>query len=256
MPGDRLMTHISQGEIHAFIDGALVGDREREAREIKEHLDGCLECRQLLAKEQETVNTVSGLLSSALEIPNEVLDSFPSADEIRARAKAKALRVPYEPKRKGLFGTLLTTVKRPRFRGMILSPKLQLAAVLMVFLGGSWMMRGALLDGGLESPVQPVQSPVQQLQPPEMEALQPDNPGSLESDNLGGGLQDRLNALRDQAPINYEQACDSGDFSACNSLGLMYQEGDGVTQDLTRASAFFRRACDDGRGLEEACRRE
>jgi uncharacterized protein len=41
--------------------------------------------------------------------------------------------------------------------------------------------------------------------------------------------------------------------AGCGRLGLLYEKGEGVTRDLTRAAALFKRACDGG--VAEACQR-
>ena len=40
------------------------------------------------------------------------------------------------------------------------------------------------------------------------------------------------------------QACDAGDIPSCDNLGLRYEAGLDVTQDLARAVSLFQRACD------------
>ena len=52
--------------------------------------------------------------------------------------------------------------------------------------------------------------------------------------SLAGQLRERL----------YRQACDGGSMLECNLLGIMYETGDGVAQDLGRAAAFYQKACD------------
>ena len=52
----------------------------------------------------------------------------------------------------------------------------------------------------------------------------------------------------------YQQACDGEDVLGCYSLGVMYYAGDVVTQDRARAASLFRQACDGG--LVQACSRE
>jgi serine/threonine protein kinase len=50
----------------------------------------------------------------------------------------------------------------------------------------------------------------------------------------------------------YEQECGPGHHNgACNRLGTMYQVGQGVAQDYSRAIAFYTQACDTGN--REAC---
>jgi len=45
---------------------------------------------------------------------------------------------------------------------------------------------------------------------------------------------------------SFDAACSFGDLAACNILGLMYETGSGVDQDLQRASAIYGKACDAG----------
>ncbi len=44
----------------------------------------------------------------------------------------------------------------------------------------------------------------------------------------------------------YEEACDGGDFIACNVFGLMLETGEGVPTDLARAARLYQRACEGG----------
>jgi hypothetical protein len=45
---------------------------------------------------------------------------------------------------------------------------------------------------------------------------------------------------------SFEAACSFGDLGACNILGLMYETGSGVDQDLQHAGAIYGKACDAG----------
>jgi TPR repeat protein len=49
----------------------------------------------------------------------------------------------------------------------------------------------------------------------------------------------------------YEEACDRGDATACNDLGVSYERGYGTTQDDPLALQIFERAC--RLGSAEAC---
>lgn len=44
----------------------------------------------------------------------------------------------------------------------------------------------------------------------------------------------------------YREACNGGDFVACNVFGLMYETGEGVRRDLARAGELYERACEGG----------
>jgi TPR repeat protein len=47
-----------------------------------------------------------------------------------------------------------------------------------------------------------------------------------------------------QAAERYQKSCDNGERQGCNSLGLMYYNGEGVAKDLHHATELFTRACD------------
>ena len=54
-----------------------------------------------------------------------------------------------------------------------------------------------------------------------------------------------------QKAETFEKACDAGDALSCSSLGLLYNHGDGVAQDRTRAVALLLKAC--RLGMPKAC---
>ena len=78
-----------------------------------------------------------------------------------------------------------------------------------------------------------------------------DSGGMLECNLLGIAYQTGNGVTQDlgKAVILFQTACDGEMWESCNSLGVMYASGTGVTQDLSRALAFFRRACDGGETL-------
>lgn len=57
---------------------------------------------------------------------------------------------------------------------------------------------------------------------------------------LGEGSDDPDAAAR------FDKTCARGELEACRSLGVMYQEGTGVSPDPRRATALFAKACDGG----------
>ncbi|TXE87624.1 sel1 repeat family protein [Campylobacter volucris] len=42
----------------------------------------------------------------------------------------------------------------------------------------------------------------------------------------------------------FQQACDLNNGSGCNNLGIMYENGDGVRKNLSKALEYFGKACD------------
>src|SRR5260370_17517938 len=56
-------------------------------------------------------------------------------------------------------------------------------------------------------------------------------------------------AVPQQAPNRVAELtaeCKKANYASCDSLGLMYEEGDGVAKDAKRAEELYRRACDAG----------
>jgi len=49
-----------------------------------------------------------------------------------------------------------------------------------------------------------------------------------------------------QDPNSFQAACSFGDLSICSVLGLVYETGAGLDQDLSRAGAIYAAACDAG----------
>jgi len=45
--------------------------------------------------------------------------------------------------------------------------------------------------------------------------------------------------------------CDSGRAHSCFELGIRYDRGEGVREDVARAAIFYQKACDDG--LADGC---
>lgn len=56
-----------------------------------------------------------------------------------------------------------------------------------------------------------------------------------------------------RARKSYEEGCDKGDVYGCYSAGVMFHEGRGGEQDIPKAYAFYKRACQGGITL--ACKR-
>jgi len=60
-------------------------------------------------------------------------------------------------------------------------------------------------------------------------------------------LQDKVEAAE-----LFNKACNGGDMDGCTNLGFMYEKGDGVRQNTSRAKELYGKACD--LRFEEGCK--
>lgn len=109
------MSHISKGDIHAYLDGALGAYPEEAARHVREHLDACRECAQLLEVEGRLRQEASAIIAASAQGPME-LDPL---EELLARASTG------EPRRS--VGSRMYM--------------LRWAATVVVSLGAGWVAR-------------------------------------------------------------------------------------------------------------------
>lgn len=118
------MSHVDKGELHAYLDGALDEYPQAEAERIREHLDGCAECVEMLEIERAVRSDAEAMLGLALP---EV--DLPSLEELRAY------------------------VKRTRPVGQTVSVRMYRtgwAASIVLALGTGWVLRGGQL---IEAPL-------------------------------------------------------------------------------------------------------
>ena len=111
------MPHVSKGDIHAYLDGALGAYPEDEATRIRAHLEECQECAEALAEERDLRRVASEILAATAQAPVD-LDPF---EELVARAGEA------EPSRPAGGAS--------RFR------VLRMAATVVVSLGAGWLAR-------------------------------------------------------------------------------------------------------------------
>lgn len=78
------MRHVTDGELHAYLDGALDLLPEGRGEEIREHLSSCPVCEERLQDEKRIRRQAQELLEEGA--PPEV--ALPPFEEIRARAEA------------------------------------------------------------------------------------------------------------------------------------------------------------------------
>jgi hypothetical protein len=114
------MSHVDEGALHAYLDGALEEYPTGEARRIRAHLERCEACAQALARAR-TLRDEADLL---LAMPN-VDVSPPPLEELRTLARSAA-----ESERASRRGV-------PLYR-------LGWAASVVLALGVGWMLRGGV----------------------------------------------------------------------------------------------------------------
>ena len=154
------MSHINKGDIHAYLDGALGAYPEEAARHVREHLDACRACAQLLEGERRLREAVSAILAASALGAVE-LDSL---EELRARAAAVAGQERARP-------SLLTRMYSLRW-----------AATVVISLGAGWMARdltepaGGVARGAV---AEPVVTRIEMRPSADEERLERDNDGEL-----------------------------------------------------------------------------
>ena len=77
------MSHVAEGDLHAFLDGALTEYPEAEATRIRHHLDVCPACKQSLEEAADARATASSVLE--LTDPGEIL--LLPFEDLRRRAE-------------------------------------------------------------------------------------------------------------------------------------------------------------------------
>ena len=125
------MSHINKGDVHAYLDGALGAYPEEAARHVREHLDACRECAQLLEGERRLRQEASSILAASAQGPVE----FDPLEELQARAAESD----GQERAEGVEGTERTG-RAPLVGSRLYT--LRWAATIVVSLGAGWMARG------------------------------------------------------------------------------------------------------------------
>jgi hypothetical protein len=123
------MSHISKGDVHAYLDGALGAYSEDAARHIREHLDTCRDCAQLLEGERRVRQEASAILAASAKGPVE-LDPL---EELLARAADS-------DRQQAAEGSERMEKARPWVGSRLSS--LRWAATVVISLGAGWMANG------------------------------------------------------------------------------------------------------------------
>jgi len=113
------MSHVDEGALHAYLDGALDEYPAAEARRVREHVETCAVCAERLAVERsvrEEARAILDLAAPKVEVP--------TFEDLRAYVRAGQSR-------RVAFGRLY---------------KMGWAASVALALGTGWMIRGSRID--------------------------------------------------------------------------------------------------------------
>ncbi|MDZ7780785.1 MAG: zf-HC2 domain-containing protein [Gemmatimonadota bacterium] len=110
------MSHVDEGALHAYLDGALDEYSGGEARRIRAHLDRCPECAEALREARALRESAHAILAE----PN-LSPAPPPLEELKRRAGSSGVESPRARSRLYRFGW---------------------AASVVLALGVGWMLRG------------------------------------------------------------------------------------------------------------------
>lgn len=135
------MSHVDEGALHAYLDGALDEYPPAEAERIRAHLDACAECADRLEAERRVrsdAHAMLGLAAPAVDAP--------SFEELRAYVER---------------------TRRPRESRISRIQRLGWAASVVLALGAGWMIReGQLQTRALDVRQDRVLAPAADMTPP------------------------------------------------------------------------------------------
>ncbi|MDP2469756.1 MAG: hypothetical protein Q8W46_02765 [Candidatus Palauibacterales bacterium] len=136
------MPHISDGDLHAMVDGAF-GAESEELQTLQEHLDSCASCSVRLEEARQLRSDAEDILG--LAAPSVTAPSFA---DVRKRAG----------ERMGSGSSGAPRSERLR-RGWISAQRLGWAASVLLALGAGWMGRAVLVERGWTDPFHPGSMP-------------------------------------------------------------------------------------------------
>jgi hypothetical protein len=219
------MRHIPDGELHAYLDGALSHLPEGRGDEVRHHLEECSVCRERLRDEEEVRVQAQDLLAGAglEEVP------IPPFEELRARAAAAE----DSETREG---------PSPARRRPLLGFPLAWAATVVLALGVGWM-GGEIWRAGPRARLRVPQVPVEvrrtesELDSRDVGDVQADLEGGSQaaSDSRAGGGADALSgrvAAEPTVPVEGGRPGGAGNPTTPESL-LAVAAGRGAPAELS-----------------------
>lgn len=133
------MPHITEGLLHAHLDGALGPDEQLQWAEAEVHLEVCDDCRRRLAEAADLRDAARDLLAAAGPVTRPA--TRPAFEELAARARARRAEPTPDRKTGRAAGTWWRT---PATLGW--------AASLVIAAGAGWIGRQLVVEQGLDAP--------------------------------------------------------------------------------------------------------
>ncbi len=137
------MPHISEGDLHAWLDGAIPEDSE-ELRAIRVHLESCPDCAAQLEDARRLRSEADTILASALPA-----GAGPALEEIRLRSLQEGTPPGASGGQPGRLRAGWLSVQR-----------LGWAASIMLAVGAGWLGRAVLVEKGWTDPFNEGPAPV------------------------------------------------------------------------------------------------
>ena len=182
------MRHVVEGELHAWLDGALDELGSRRALEVREHLRSCTECQERLAAEEASRARAIEVL--ALAAPEAVV--APPFEALVERAHVVNTEGEGSPPRISRTG------------------RLGWAATVVIALGAGWMARELGLRPSVVSEAPSASQTVEPMgiAPVDASLGGPVQPGSLEREDMAD--LSRPLSLPAAPPLGAQVAIDTG----------------------------------------------
>jgi hypothetical protein len=133
----RNMRHVTDGELHAYLDGSLDLLLDGRGSEVRDHISNCSVCQERL-QDEEAVRAQAQDLLDGPAMPEVALPSFEDLKELAAAPGAPPLDEETED------------AETVRYRGPLRGVPLAWAATIVVALGVGWMggqIRGPRPEG-------------------------------------------------------------------------------------------------------------
>ena len=206
------MSHINKGDVHAYLDGALGAYPEEAARHVREHLDACRECAQLLESERRLRQEASAILAASAQEPVE-LDPL-------EKLLARAAEPDGQERAKGAESSERSGRARTALGSRLYS--LRWAATIVVSLGAGWMAReltGPAGDAARGAMAEPIVT--------EIEVRPASDRERSEGDNVGGFAEAESPPESQAAPAGRFAGAETAPESPDASVVV----GDGLSAD-------------------------